>query len=405
MRKYNIIKSKYIICIVILIIFCSTSTYSSATTLRVGLYPWVPRLDQFKEVVAAAWKAQEPNIFLEFVDWDGGYKHDPSKDMDVFVFDAIFLAYFQESNFLSPIKDNEVQGLGDFVNYAIEGARIKGQLYGIPQIGCTNVLFYRKSDEALAKAKNLPDIFQTIGPCPFQGEIPPENIGMMVDLSGGSTSACLYVDAVQDLNGFYLPHPHLPPAAETDERAIKNLQLILRMANKEHANWSPKEAYHRAALFGQGKGRALIGFTEFMSAMGSNLDKIAFKLISFGDKENVPLFYTDIVGINATSVARGNRLYALKLANLLASANVMVAISKPSMDGESPQYLMPVRESVFKELGKKYPIYNAMHTLLIREKMEPRMFTMGPDSRAWIEANKSAIQKAIFNTKVCPDDR
>jgi thiamine pyridinylase len=242
MRIYNIFKSKYLICTAILIIVCSTSTYSLATTIKVGLYPGVPRLDQFKEVVAAAWKAQEPNVVLEFVDWDGGYKHDPPKDMDVFVFDAIFLTYFQASNFLSPIKDNEVRNLSDFVNYAIEGARIKGQLYGIPQLGCTNVLFYRKSDKALAKAKTLQDIFQTIGQCPFQGRIPPEDVGMIVDLSGGTTSACLYLDTVQDLNGVYTPYPLLPPAAEADQHAIKNLQLILKMANKEHANWSPEEA-------------------------------------------------------------------------------------------------------------------------------------------------------------------
>jgi thiamine pyridinylase len=142
-----------------------------------------------------------------------------------------------------------------------------------------------------------------------------------------------------------------------------------------------------------------------MSAMGANLDKIAFKLISFGDKQNVPLFYADIIGINSTSVARGNRLYSLKLANLLASTNVMVAVSKPTKNNKSPQYLLPVRKSVFKELGKKYPIYKAMHELLIRDKIRPRMFTIGPDARAWLKANKLAIHKAIFNTTVCPDDR
>jgi thiamine pyridinylase len=406
MRIFKIFKPKYFVSIVILIIVGLISTYSSAASLKVGLYPWVPRQNQFKEVVTAAWKAQEPNIALEFVYWDG-YQQDPPEDLDVFVFDAIFLTYFQASNFLSPIRDNEVRNLKDFVPYAIEGARIKGQLYGIPQLGCTNVLFYRKGDKALAKAKTIQDIFQTIGQCPFHGVIPPENVGMMVDLSGKTTDACLYLETVQDLNGIYTPYPLLPPAAEADKHSIKNLQLILKMANKEHANWPPpeEEPYKRAALFGEGKGRALIGFTEFMSAMGANVDKVAFKLISFGDKDNVPLFYTDIIGINATTVARGNRLHALKLANLLASTKVMVAISKPTKDNEFPQYLMPVRKSVFKELGKKYPIYRAMHVLLIKEKIRPRMFTMGPDARGWLKANKRAIHEAIFNTEVCPDDK
>src|SRR5215203_2651759 len=58
--------------------------------LNVALYPYVPRLDQFKTVISAAWAQQMPNVTLNYVDWDV-YSQDPPKDLDVFVFDGIFL--------------------------------------------------------------------------------------------------------------------------------------------------------------------------------------------------------------------------------------------------------------------------------------------------------------------------
>lgn len=66
--------------------------------LNVALYPYVPRLDQFKQVINAAWAQQAQGIQLNYVDWDG-YSQDPPKDLDVFVFDGIFLDYFVSNGF------------------------------------------------------------------------------------------------------------------------------------------------------------------------------------------------------------------------------------------------------------------------------------------------------------------
>ena len=59
-------------------------------TLKVGLFPWVPRPHQVEDVIAAARKQRHPDVPLTFVFWDC-YSSDPPTKLDVFVFDAIYL--------------------------------------------------------------------------------------------------------------------------------------------------------------------------------------------------------------------------------------------------------------------------------------------------------------------------
>ena len=66
---------------------------SKLVTLKVGLYPYVPRLQQFKDVFRDMWRRRD--IRVEFDEkWDGGYGMDPNVSaLDAFVFDGIFLDY------------------------------------------------------------------------------------------------------------------------------------------------------------------------------------------------------------------------------------------------------------------------------------------------------------------------
>jgi thiamine pyridinylase len=121
------------------------------TSLNLALYEYVPRLDQFKQVITAAWAQQAPGIQLNYVDWDC-YSQDPPKNLDVFVFDGIFLDYFVASGFLSPLQPNEINNPADFLPYALNDSKIGNVNYAIPQIGCGSILFYRKGDTALQRA-------------------------------------------------------------------------------------------------------------------------------------------------------------------------------------------------------------------------------------------------------------
>lgn len=370
------------------------------TTLRVAIYPYVPRPDQFKTAIAAAWKAKQPGVPLEFVEWDC-YSSDPPQDLDVFVFDAIFLDYFQSQGFLAPISEGEIHESADFLRYALEGSRIDGALYGIPQLGCANILFYRQGDHALETARNLREITQAIGECTYSGLTPPPGTGLMVDLSGGTTDSCLYIEAVEDIYGSYTPEPPLPPeASKVDAWAIHNLWSLLRMASVEQARYSGDNPYQRAAWFGEGLGRATIGFTESMSAMGEEgRSKVAFRLMPLSDRTDVSLFYVDLIGINASTVSNNKRALALDLANLMASTEVMVRSIGPTAGYDDPQYLMPVRHSVFHHMEQTAPLYGNMYKLV--KMSTPRLFRLGPGSRPWLNEMKNQLRNQVFMAPSC----
>jgi len=372
----------------------------ATTTISVAIYPYVPRPQQFTAAISEAWQSQEPGVELKFVEWDC-YSEDPLPDLDVFVFDAIFLDNFQSRGFLDPIAADEVVDAGDLLPYALEGSYVDGTLYGIPQLGCGSILFYRKDDAALAAADNLGEVEDAIGECTYQGLTPPQNVGLMVDLSGGTTDAALYLEAVQDIYGTYTTDPPLPPdASKINSWSIQNLQKLLRMASVQQANYSG-EPYQRASWFGnEGLGRATVGFTEAMSAMGeSGRESVAFKLMPLSNRTGVSLFYADIIGINPSTSASGKRDLALKLANLMASTSVMVSSINATAQDDYPQYLMPTRTSIFQEMEKQFPLYGEMHHLVTDNT--PELFRFGPTSRDWLSAMKSKIRDEIF-TEPCP---
>jgi thiamine pyridinylase len=86
------------------------------------------------------------------------------------------------------------------------------------------------------------------------------------------------------------------------------------------------------------------------------LKNIRFRLMPFSDKKDVHLFYSDIVGINPAVKDKQMRAAAVKLANLMASKEVMVGSILSTSKQQQFQYLLPVRHSVFKTLAKKDPL-------------------------------------------------
>jgi len=369
-----------------------------ATELTVGVYPWVPRVDQFKQAIEEAWKTKHPDISLKFSkNWDGGYNDNPSQ-LDVFVFDAIFLSNFREEGYLAYIEDNEVDNLSDILKYAVDGSRSGDELYGIPQLGCASILFFRKGDEQLEKASSIAELVNVLGQCQYTNEKPPKNERLMVNVSGGTTAACLYVDTVEDVYGKYTINPPLPlEESQINNWAISNLRNVVAMASAKNALYDGKP-YIRAKWFGEGYGRATIGYTEALSAMGNARENVDFKLMPFYSRQGggVSLFYADIIGINSKTK---NRALALELANLMASEDVIVK-SIGSGSNNYPQYLMPVRHSVFNTLKKEFPLYDKMYKLVTQA--DPKLFRLGENARNWLTNMKSKIKDTIF-ASVCVD--
>ena len=84
--------------LILILVLSIVAVPANGTELTVGLYPYVPRLEQFQTAIKTQWAKVQPQVTLKFLaaaDWDGGYSNNPPKNADVYVFDAMFFDYFQ----------------------------------------------------------------------------------------------------------------------------------------------------------------------------------------------------------------------------------------------------------------------------------------------------------------------
>jgi thiamine pyridinylase len=379
------------------------------TSLNVAIYPYVPRPDQFKSVITAEWKKIQPNVSLIFVTgWDGGYKKDPDQSYDVFVFDALYYDYFVSKNYLTPLT-GQIAHLDDFLNYALIGVTNSktGAIYAIPQLGCGDFLFYRKDDAALAKASTISELVSAIGSCTYYCLTPQinANSGLLVDFSSVITDASDYIVSLSETtNKFPVPLPY--NSNQIDRTTANNIQNIVSMASFSNALAGSYTDYQRAIWFNQGYGRAYVGFMESLSQIDSSkLNNIAFKPFPWSDNPSgakKPLFYSDVIGVNTTTTTRGTTRLAIQLANLMASSNVITQCFDSS-GASVPQYLLPVRPTVYHVLGAKYPLYKDMYTMV--QQVNPIFFNLGPDAKNWLSTIKLSMQSMVLANPKCYCDK
>lgn len=382
----------------IVVLALSVSSAAWAQTLTVALYPYVPRMDQFKAAIGAAWARVDPNVPLNFVAWDGGYNTDPPDNIDVFVFDAMYFEYFVDKGLLAAIEPSEVQNADDFLPYARTAVMHGDKYYAIPQLGCANILFYRTADTPVRNATTLGGLKHALGQCTYTSEIPPDDRGLMVDMNGSTTIATLYLDIAHSMNDVYpLPEPSTP---DTKATADQRLMLTLGSYLNATSNAEDQTPYVRGVWFNEGYGRAFVGFTEAMSVMSAQtLAAVGFKLMPLSDTTPAQhLFYVDAIGVNKKTAYRD---LAVRLANVIAATDTIVA-SFRAQDGKNPQYLMSVRISAFNALGKDYPIYQKMYELT---KSSPVAFKLDKTGRAWVKNISSAVRQQVNAGYPCGCDQ
>jgi thiamine pyridinylase len=374
--------------------------------LTVGLYPWVPRMDQFQTALQAEWSKVQPQVQLNFLSdaqWDGGYDFDPPAQADVYVFDAMYFDHFLQQNWLEPLQASEVAHLDDFMPYAREGVKVGELYYAIPQLGCASLLFYDRSDTQMANAATLSQLKGVLNQCSYTSQIPPDRRGLMVDMSGGTTDAALYLDTAHSLTGQY-PFPLPMSEAEMNQAAVDNLRKILSIGSvRNAAQPSFAQPYQFAHWFSNGWGRAYVGYSESMSQLSEQARRrVAFKIMPFSDNVNSrPAFYADVIAVNPTVHQRGTRELAVQLANVMASTATMMQSLGPQ-GGLPPQYLMPTRHSIMSQLSRDYPLYRRMQSLI--DTSDPIMFKLDPRSRDWLTAMKDTIKASVLSNPVCGCD-
>jgi len=289
--------------------------------------------------------------------------------------------------------------LTEIPSQVIEDIKIDDKLYSIPHTGCLNLLFYRKNDQELQQAETLTEVQHIIGQCPYSAEVsPPENEGLLINFSDPTMTACLYLEAVQDIEGQYTATPTLPTPEQLNAKAITHLQQLLSMSYKPHAL---KESAQRAQWFAQGLGRAFWGFSESILAMKQNRENIAFKLLPLSaQKTDIPLLYVEMIGINPSVTQRGLRAQALKAANLIAAHEVLLNSLEANEQHPDPQYLLPMHQQTLNALKSNYPVYQQFYQLMQENKL--RVFRLGTQSRAWFNTETQKVIQETVLKKSCP---
>ena len=246
----------------------NSGTEKRDLTLEVALYPYVPDAAKFKEAVSNAWERRQTNAKLHFVDWNC-YESDPDPKIDVFVFDGVYLTSFVEGGYLLPIPEDKVEKGSDMFSFAIEGCKNNGELYALPQLLCANYLFTRKDDPALSGATDIMVLYDILGDREVNSVMPEKNEGLLIGLSS-TTKTMLYLDALIDGRGSYTDYSELPETSNLSDGALAQLRALRKMGGADQVDYRPADGdrFARARWFAEGKGRAYIGFSESMAAMG-----------------------------------------------------------------------------------------------------------------------------------------
>ena len=363
----------------------------AADSLTVGLYPWVPRLQQFQDAISTQWAKVQPDVSLHFLtsdEWDGGYHMNPPTNADVYVMDAMFLNYFNSIGSVDLLRDDEVLNKQDFFEYAIDGVKNpSGGYLAVPMLGCANVLFYHEDDGAVASAQTISALKQTLKTCTFTSMVPPGPRGLMIDMQGASTAACRYIESEAGIQGTW--PINLPETI--DPTAMGFLRTMMDMTSFYNATKAGDNTYNRGTWYSEGYGRVFVGYTETFSAMSAQT-RATTKIKPFPASDNVDaptMFYSDLIAINPTSISRGTRDLAVQLANVIADAQTITASIGPGDGKDYPQYLMPVRPSVFDTLSKTYPKYQEMKEMV--ENSNATLFSLDSNSRDWFDAMQDKI--------------
>lgn len=360
-------KSKTILIFMLLIILFSFSCSfaEQPDSLTAAIFKYIPDPVRFETAIREEWNRRHPDIALKFVDWDC-YDQEIPNDIDVFIFDAIYLDHYIKQGALLPIHEEEIENKDDLIPYALNAAAVDGVLYAVPQFLCTNLLYTRKNDTDLADANDIDNLYQVIGELPSEKILLPENEGLLVQIASAVENFIWYILAFLDYEDTF-PEEYITFDPDwISAEAIDSLEEIREMAGTKQLAWMSKNnAYIRAEWFARGRGRAYIGYSEAMSVMGDALNDIDFRRFSFtdGEGEEIPIFFADMTGINA-QIRAEKQPYAIELLNVITGTDVMVQASSPSKPGESYQYLLSARESVYDTIGKVNQVYNKLKDII-----------------------------------------
>lgn len=367
----------------------SLNETNDSITLHVALFPYVPDVEYFEKVITDTWKSDpsHDNVTLEFhTDWDCYESTEIPDEYDIVVLDAIFLREFAEKGELLAINESDINHYDDILTFVGNGLKIDGKTYGIPEMICANLFFYRSDDTDAAQAGNVDKLYEIMGSYEYSQAKPEPGKGLIVDMSSGTGNICLYLDAIIDEKAVYSDFKQMPDLDHIDEGAVQSLNELILMAGTTGAYYETSGSYDRAGWFGNGYGRTYIGYSESMAEMGP-LDNVKVSTLSLSDREDIPLFYVDVAALNSNlSADEGKKEAALELLNVITESNVITETIKRN---NNCQFILPARSSCYSALKQDFPIYEQLEVIV--NKNNNHVFLMGTDAHEYIAEAKKIL--------------
>ena len=331
-----------VLSLLILLACAACASERKVDSLTYALFPYLPDVEYYQELIERRWAEIEPEIRLVRADWDC-YTDDAPKDIDVVMYDAVMQNALIANGWIKPIAEDAVQDAEDLFPFAVDGLFADGKLYGIPVFLCGNFLIYDRSCDVLANAEHITDLAD-------------ETEFLVINSDDAETRAEYFREVLADTLG-----EANPAAGKSNGRTDAIMALIDRLAIDVHAQDQPEQV---ACAYDAGAGMGYISFSEtmrFLERRGSTTD---IKSVSFGDGENLPRLYVDAVSV--TSGVDGMRYEkCIELMNVIADADILTSLSV--QDGK-PQYLLLARKSAYAALTERFPLYRKLEEIASNEQ-------------------------------------
>ena len=366
-----------ILCMVVCLVILKTGNTPEPVTMNVSLYKVVPDYDSFKKTIADRWKEKHPEVELNFENWDC-YSGEVPEGLDVFVFDTISLDSFAERGFLLALSEKDIQDYNDLIPSFVEGCRVNGTLYAIPQFLCADLLYTRKKDADLKNVQNIDDLYSVLG-----------DSGLLLEKHSFTSKIGLYLQALIDEKQSYMDQYPPIKEGELSPIATDSLEKMRKMhLTDSEGDLEDESRFYYARKFAEGMGRAYIGYSEAMNEMGESASDMDFRLFSMTGDENIPVFYVDAAAINA-KISDKKRALALDLLNIITGTD---ALTRAIANDSDPQYLLAARYSIYDALKSDYPIYKDLKN--VASVPDAFVFRIKPDGNDYLEEaekNKDAM--------------
>ena len=352
----------------------SVGAKSARRPLRVILYPFVPDKVGLFRLVEQSFEGSHPDIDLQIVDLSDNY-YDQDKphavtntEADVIEADSVFMQDLIDGKKVQPIRTGLRASSGQMLHVAEDAVRSGSVWFGIPHWVCTNLLFSRPQD-SLNTAATLDDVVQAIG------ANHPAGRGLLIDLYGRSTLGELYLDALLDKYKTLSNADPFVPVANRDQAVVEDMKTVRTLCD---ADLCRDSEYHDmvgfyARLFAHGEGRGLVGYSERLYYVGTEvlsacrkgqcqgLDTIAMVPLPLSSRGSQPFAWVDSLTI-ARACAKQCLLDAEAFVRYVTSVDAVRAQLTPGW-GEAPRYLMPALEKLYSDpdLLKNAPLYPRLY--------------------------------------------